>query len=780
MSVSEGQKGKELYEFGPFRVDVQRELLFRSGEPLALTTKTFRILTVLIRHGNQTVTKDDLMKTVWPDTFVGEDNLSRHIFMLRKVLGESAQDHRYIVTVPGQGYRLAESVRVVTDQEVDIVAASHSTMHVQVEQTRHWGWIALAAVLLLSLAAGAYHFFLRRPARLTTKDSVVLADFANSTGDSVFNGTLRQGMAVQLAQSPFLSLISEQRIGKTLRLMGRAADAPLTPELAREICERTGGAAVLEGSIASLGSQYVVSLRAEHCGTGDVLDLEQAQAARKEDVLNALSQIAVKFRTRVGESLTTVEKHSTPLAEATTSSLDALKSYSEGVKVGFSTSLEAGVPYLKQAVAIEPDFALAHAQLGIFYEDLGESLLATTSTTRAYQLRGRASDPERFFITTLYQRQAMGNLEEARRTCEQWTHTYPRDPAPHGLLSGFIYQGLGQYEKSIAEARNAISLDPGFEPAYVNLASSYIYLNRPADAERTMQQAAQRELDIPEFRMLMRYHVAFLGSNAAGMDREAALAVGNPGIEDWMAHAQALVFARSGQLQRARKMSDRAIVLARQAGQNDRAAIYEAGAAVSEALFGEPAAARQKSTAALALSNSRDVEYATAFALGLSSDFSRAQALANDLQNRFPEDTSVKYHYLPALRGLLALQRGDAASATEQSMVPYPHELAVTHSTFSAFFGMFYPVIVRGDAYLASHKGAEAAAEFRRILSQPGLLLADPVGAMAQLQLARAYRMQGDTAKARQAYQDFLTLWKDADPGIPTLKQAKTEYAHLR
>src|SRR5258708_13990069 len=481
MSVSESQKGKELYEFGPFRVDVQRELLFRSGETLVLTTKTFRILTVLIRHGNQTVTKDDLIKTVWPDTFVGEDNLSRHIFMLRKVLGESAQDHRYIVTVPGQGYRLAESVRVVTAREVHILPASHSRVHVQVEQTnqwRQWRWISLVSVLLFLRPIGLYLFFLRHR-RLTAKDAVVLADFANSTGDSGFDGTLRQGMAVQLAQSPFLSLISEQRIGKTLRLMGRAADAPLTPEIAREICERTGGAAVLEGSIASLGSQYVVSLRAEHCGTGDVLDLEQAQAARKEDVLSALSQIAVKFRTRVGESLTTVERHSTPLAEATTSSLDALKSYSEGVKVGFSTSLEAGVPYLKQAVAIDPDFAMAHAQLGIFYEDLCESLLATTSTSRAYQLRGRASDPERFFITTLYQRLAMGKLEEARRPREQWTHTYPRDPAPHGLLSGFIYQGLGQYEKSIAAARNAISLDPGFEPAYVNLASSYIYLNRP-------------------------------------------------------------------------------------------------------------------------------------------------------------------------------------------------------------------------------------------------------------------------------------------------------------
>jgi len=779
MSESEGQKGKELYEFGPFRVDAQRELLFRSGEPVALTTKTFRILMVLIRHGNEIVTKDDLMKTVWPHTFVGEDNLSRHIFMLRKVLGESPQDHRYILTVPGQGYRLAENVYAITEHEIDILAASHSKVHVQVEQTKQWGWISLAVILLLALAGGAYQVFRHSPARLTAKDTVVLADFANSTGDPVFEGTLRQGMAVQLAQSPFLSLISEQRIAKTLRLMGREADAPLTPETAREICERTGSAAVLEGSIANLGSQYVVGLRAEHCGTGDLLDAEQAQAARKEDVLSALSQIAVKFRTRVGESLATVEQHSTPLAEATTDSLDALKAYSAGLKVGFSNNLEAGVPYLKQAVAIDPDFAMAHGQLGIFYEDLGESLLATISTTRAYQLRGRTSDRERLFITALYQRQATGNLEDARRTCEQWTHSYPRDTAPHGLLSGFIYQGLGQFQKSIDEARKAISLDQGFAPAYVNLALSYIFLNRPADAERTIQQAAERQLDIPEL-VLMRYHIAFLRNSAAGMDREAALAVGNAGIEDWMSHAQALVLARSGQLRQARKMSDRAIVLAQQAGQKDRAATYEAGAAVSEALFGNSAEARRRSMAALALSNSRDVEYAAAFALGLSSDSSRAQALANDLQDRFPEDTSVKYNYLPALRGLFALQRGDAANAIEQSLVLYPHELAVTHSTFSAFFGTFYPAIIRGEAYLASHQGAEAAVEFHRILSLQGVLLGDPVGAVAQLQLAKAFAMQGDTAKARHAYQDFLALWKDADPDIPIFKQAKAEYAKLQ
>ena len=336
MSANAGERGKELYEFGPFRVDPEKETLHRAGEPVPLTPKTFQILLVLVRHSQQVVTKEDLMKTVWPDTFVEEANLSRNIFMLRKVLGESPQDHRYIVTVPGRGYRLAETVRLVPGQEFSIVAASHTRVQLQVERTKPWGWIFAVAILVLAVGAGTFWFFQHRGAVLSEKDTVVLADFTNTTGDPVFDGTLRRGMAVQLEQSPLLSLISDERIRHTLGLMGRSADSRVTPELARDICERTGSAAVLEGSIASLGSQYVVALRARRCRTGDILDDELAQAATKEDVLNALSKIATQFRTRVGESLTAVQKHDTPLAEATTSSLEALKAYSAGMKTGLS------------------------------------------------------------------------------------------------------------------------------------------------------------------------------------------------------------------------------------------------------------------------------------------------------------------------------------------------------------------------------------------------------------------------------------------------------------
>src|SRR5450631_3585104 len=419
MAISENQGIEELYEFGPFRVDPARETLLKEGVSVPLTPKTFQILLVLVRHSKEVVTKDDLMKTVWPDTFVEEANLSRNIFMLRKALGESPQD-RYIVTVPGRGYRLAESVHLVPEQEISIVAASHSKMQVQIRETKPAGWIAGAVALLLAIA-GTFWFFSHRTivpnaAVLSEKDTIVLADFANSTGDPVFDTTLRQGMAVQLEQSPFLSLISDERIHRTLKMMGQPADARLTPDIAREICERTGSAAVLEGSITSLGNEYVLGFRARNCSSGDVLDEEQAQAAKKEDALNALSEIANRFRTRAGESFATIQQHQTPLVEATTPSIEALKAYSTGVKVAFSDSFVSAVPHLKRAIEIDPKFAAAYAQLGLLYSDIGESVLATESTLKAYQLRDRASDPEKFFITVNYERHVTGNLDKARQT----------------------------------------------------------------------------------------------------------------------------------------------------------------------------------------------------------------------------------------------------------------------------------------------------------------------------------------------------------------------------
>jgi DNA-binding winged helix-turn-helix (wHTH) protein/predicted Zn-dependent protease len=779
MSAREDQRVKDVYEFGPFRVDPEKETLLRAGDPIPLTPKTFQILLVLVRHSKEVVTKDELMKAVWPDTFVEEANLSRNIFMLRKALGSSPQDHRYILTVPGRGYRLAENVRLVPEHELSIVAANHSKVQVQVAETKSWGWVAVAGILLLVAAAGTTRFFLHRTTVLSEKDTVVLADFANSTGDSVFDGTLRQGMAVQLEQSPFLNLISDQRIRHTLHLMGRSADAALTPELAREICERTGSAAVLEGSIAPLGSQYVLGLRAKSCRTGDILDDEQAQATRKENVLNALSQIASKFRSRVGESLSTIRQHDTPLAEATTASLEALEAYSMAWKVHSSSGATAALPLFRRATEIDPNFAMAHAALGRMYADLDESDLSAEITTRAWQLRDHASDREKFFITAGYQTLVTGNLEKAQQTCEAWAQTYPHEALPHTQLSGYINKAAGQYEKAAAEARKAIELDPDFAIGYFNVAVNNVYLDRLGEAENALQRAARRGLEIDEF-IGLDYDIDFLKGDQVGMEREATRARGRSGGESWISNKEAFALAYSGHLQQARAMSRRAVEQARQAAQRERAGLWEAGAAVREALFGNTSEARKRAMAALELSKDREVEYGAAFALARSGTLSQAQALANDLERRFPEDTSVRFSYLPTLHAGLALNHGDVSKAIDLLQVAVPHELGAPRSSIHALFGALYPVYVRGQAYLALHQGAEAATEFQKLLDHRGIVDSDPIGALAYWQLGRAYAMQGDTAKAKAAYQDFLTLWKDADRDIPILTQAKAEYAKVQ
>jgi serine/threonine protein kinase/Tfp pilus assembly protein PilF len=641
-----------------------------------------------------------------------------------------------------------------------------------------WSLLALAFLGMIVVASGLY-LRSRRAHVLTEKDTIVLADFINTTGDSVFDDTVRQGLAMQLEQSPFLSLISDDHIQQVLRLMGRPADARLTPEIARDLCERTGSAAVLDGTIASLGSKYVLGLRARDCHTGNVLVEEQVQAARKEDVLNALGEIASKFRSRLGESLTTVQKHNTPLAEATTSSLEALKAYSAGLKSSASKGTGTAIPFFKRAIDLDPKFASAYAALGLMYGDGGESALAAENTSKAYQLRERASDEEKFFITAYYDGRVTGNLEKAEQTCGLWAQTYPRESLPHGFLSGFIYPASGRYEKSIEESQKVIEIDPDAVFAYYILASDYVALDRMEEAEKTMNMGTARKLESPQF-IAQRYDMAFLKGDGPGMEREVGLAKAGPGGEARIANHEAFALAYTGHLQKARQMSRSAVDVAEQAAHRERAGVFEAGAALREAFFGNAAAARESAKAALQLSNDREVEYGAGLALAISGDSSRSSTLAEDLERRFPEDTSVRFSYLPALQAMLALNQGKSTQALELLQAAAPYELGSHRSSFVGLFGNLYPSYARGEAYLAAHRGVEATAEFRKILEHRGIVVSDPIGAVARVQLARAYLMSGDRARAKSAYEDFLKLWKDADPNIPILRQAKAEYARVQ
>lgn len=774
MSSSLNKETKELFEFGPFRVDPEKETLLRAGEAVALTPKTFQILLVLIRNSKEVVTKDELMKAVWPDTFVEESNLTRSIFMLRKALGETPQD-RYIVTVPGSGYRFAEGVRMVPDQELTVIAASRSLLQAEVKETKPWRWIAIAAVLLVACGVGVWRYVSQHRPVLSGTDTVVLADFANSTGDAVFDGTLRQGMVVELEQSPFLSLVSEDRVRRTLELMGLPTDSRLTPEISEQVCQRLGSAAVIEGSIARIGNQYVLGLHAANCHTGETLDDEQVEVGNKEDLIGALTHIAHNFRSRAGESLATIKEHATPLAEATTSSLDALRAYSAAWKLAFSKPQDA-ILLLQRAIEIDPNFAMAYALQGRLYADIWENVLSEQSTRKAWELRNRASDRERFFIEVNYHDRVTGNIEKTREFCKVWAQTYPRDAIPHGELT-WIYQEFGNYEESADEARKSIDLDPDFTPGYNNLAWAYVFLNRLDAAEGTLQQASKRGLEMPEM-LVMRYYIAFLKGDKAGMGRAVSQAQGRFGAEDWIAAEEASVLGWSGQLTQSRKMSSQAVDLARHSNQRERAAMYEVGAAVREAFFGNAAEARRRALAARALSNGRHVEWGAALASGLSGDYRQSQQLMGDLERRFPEDTYVQFTYLPMMRALLTLREGDPAKALQQLQPAAPYDLAVPGS-WSGFFGNLYPIYFRGTAYLANRQAPEAAAEFQKVLDHPAIVFSDPIGALAHLQLGRALALAGDKAGAKAAYRDFFDLWRDADHDIPALQQARWEYARL-
>jgi eukaryotic-like serine/threonine-protein kinase len=564
--------------------------------------------------------------------------------------------------------------------------------------------------------------------------------------------------------------------------MGQPKEARLTPDMAQQICERSASAMVLEGSIARLGSRYVLGLRAKNCTTGSILDQEQIQAAKREDVLNSLSEIARKLRTRLGESRATVEQHSTPLADATTPSLEALKAYSTGIKVVVSSGNGADIPFFRRAVEIDPKFAMAYAILGLSYSSIGESVLSAESTTKAWQLRDRVSDHERFFIDFTYDRQVTGNLEKAYQTLELWLQTYPRGgvPNPEGLLGGLSTHGTGRFERAIDASQKNIAADPDAALAYDSLAQSYFLTDRFPEAESTLRRVSERKLEIPNF-LVIRYNIAVLKGDKDQIDRIVALAKGKHGAEHSVANTQALALARSGRLQLARQSSSRAMDLALQEGGRGAAASYQAARAVWEAACGNAVEAKKNAMAALELSNGRDVEYAAGLALALSGDSSRSEPLADDLEKRFPEDTFAKFTYVPVLRALSALERGKPADSIDRLHIALPYELAVNGLNFNHFYlGGLHSAYVRGEALLDAHQYAEAAAEFQKILDHRGLVGADPIGALAHVQLGRAFVLSGDKIKAKAAYQDFLTLWKDADPDIPILRQAKAEYAKLQ
>jgi serine/threonine protein kinase/tetratricopeptide (TPR) repeat protein len=636
-----------------------------------------------------------------------------------------------------------------------------------------WKVLVPAAVILVLIVIAGVFYFRSRPTAtaLGEKDSVVLAEFTNTTGDPVFDGTLRQGLSAQLEQSPFLNLLSDERVAQTLALMEQPKDARFTRELAHEVCQRTASAATIEGSISSLGSQYVVGLKAVNCRNGDVLANEQATANGKEQVLKVLGEVAAKMREKLGESLASVQKYDAPAENVTTPSLEALQAYSLGVQaLEVKNDRASAVSFFQRAISLDPNFAMAYARLGTSYRNLGQIARGADSTRKAYELRERVSEREKFYIASHYEDQVIGNLEAARKTYELWAQTYPRDDVPPGNL-GVIYQNLGDHDKDLAASQQSLKLSPD-GLSYGNLVNAYLSVNRLDEARATAQEAQAHNLDNPPIHFYL-YLVDFLQHDVAGMEREATGLTGKPGVEDSILGAESDTATYAGQFAKARELTRRASDSAQRADEKETAATYEAAAAVREALVGNVGLAKQQARAALSLSTGRDVEDLSAIALGLAGDSAQATHLAEDLAKRFPESTIVQLEYLPTIRAAAALKGGNAAKAIEALAPAAPYELGMAAFALS-------PVYLRGEAYVAAHQGAAAAAEFQKILDHPGVVENLVLGSLAHLGLARAHALSGDTAKAKSAYQDFFALWKDADPDVPILKEAKAEYAKLQ
>lgn len=748
---------------GPFELDLRSAELHQNGLIVRLPEQPFQILLLLVEHPGEVVTREQLRDRLWQsDTFVDFDHgLNTAMKRLRHALGDSAENPRYIETLPRHGYRLIVPVEKPGPPAI-------ATPPLSIRKFL----VPLAAFIVLTTAATVFSAWRRSGPRLTDKDTVVLADFDNKTGDPVFDDTLRQGLSVQLEQSPFLELASQRTVSETLRRMGRPEGTRLTPDIAYEVCERISSKAMLTGSITSLGSQYVIGLSAVNCQTGRMLARTQEDAPGKEAVLKALDKAATSLRNQLGESLSSVQKYGTPLEEATTPSLEALKAYSLGLKTNLVEGNTASLPFYHRAIEVDPKFALAYVAMSVAYLNLHELQRASENARKAYELRERVSERERFDIDSHYYMTATGELEKAAQGFEMWKHTYPRDDSPYVDL-GFVYAHLGNWQRSLDEFREALLLEPNDAVNYGNLAMGYMAFNRLQEAESVYSLAQQRSIE-SEFLLQARYWLAFLRGDPSKMAQLVSAAMGKPGSADLSLATQADTEAWYGRLENARELTARAMDSARLNDARERSATYQASAALRDAEAGYRKQARDEAARAMELAPSnRDVLAVSALALARAGDLTTAENLVSLLDKTFPLDTLVQRYWLPTIRAAVALQRKDPNRAIGLLAVAEPIELQYSSTALC-------PAYLRGDSYLMLRDGNQAAAEFQKFIDHRGLVRNFPWGALARHGLARAYALQGDRIKARSAYQDFLALWKDADPDVPILKQARAESAKLR
>ncbi len=678
------------------------------------------------------------------------------------------------VAVPGSGVSAAavgSSSRKVAVIAEDPAAGAEKREGVKTLPYKILAIVA-AAVIVIALGVGGYFYFHRAPA-LTEKDTIVLADFANTTGDNVFDDSLRQALAAQLNQSPFLNILSDGKVRATLQLMGRPTDEHLTQAISQEICQRAGGKAVLAGSISQVGERYNLILNAVNCLTGDTFATTQAGASSKDAVLDTLGKVGSEMRGKLGESLGSIQKFNVPVEAATTSSLEALHAYSLGVQTGNSRGDAESISFFKQAVALDPNFAVAYAKLGVVYGNMGQPKLSMENIEKAYSFRDRISEREKLYVTGHYFDDVTGELDKALANYALWQREYPNDFTPY-INSAVIYLNFGQYDKAAEQARKSVEFEPDGVLGYSALVAAYTAQNRLDEAKNVASQAFANKLDEVGLRDGV-YNIAFLQNDPAGMEKQFNWAVGKPGVEDTFFGIQAETEAYHGRLAKSRELLVRAEGSARSNDLTETTALYRSYSALHDAEFGDLANGQKQADAALAIAKSVNIETFAALVFARSGNAARATALADQLNKEFPVNTFVQAIWLPVIHAGVEMSRNNPGKAIEDLQAASPYDLGGVPPVS----GM-YAVLVRGEAFLQARRGKEAAAEFQKLIDHRGVLCNSATGAVAHLGLARAYVLRGDTAHARAAYQDFLGIWKDADADIPIFVAAKAEYAKLK
>ena len=783
-----------VYRFGIFEVSVESRELFRHGHRVKLQDQPFQLLLLLLENAGETVDREQIRLHLWPEnTFVDfGQSLGTAVTKLRQALGDDANNPRFIETRPRLGYRfIAPVARINTTESVvpdthpkpDTAARSEAGQTIVAAESlqgsrsvRLWSAVAIVFALVIGIAAAGWHEYLRRHRFvIASKDTVVLADFENTTGESIFNDTLRQGLLIGVAQSPLIHVLSDRSASVIFKQMGHTPDDRIAGRSALELCRRVGGKVTIQGAISSLGTAYLVGLAAIRCDTGKPIAYEQAEASQREDVIDALGKATSQLRARLGESLPSIQKYNAPLEQATTSSLDALNAYGKALSTWDAQGDIASVPYFQQAIKLDPEFAMAYGGLATVYSNLGRDELARECSAKAYSLRDRVTESERGSIDARYYLYVTQELDKAAQVYEALAADYPDTAGSFNHL-GTIDQRLGRDEQAVDAFRRAMAIDATRATTYANLAESLTELNRIQDAEAVLDAAEKRGLRT-DYVLDAEYRIAFLKGDQPGMERLLQESAGVPGARSLLLFVEANAQAYYGHMEKATALTREAADQAMRDGDKESAANGLAEEAINEAEVGSIAEARALFEEARKIDNSQEITILGAVIAAEAGDSKQALAVAGSLDKQFPHGTAIQNYWLPIIRSKVELQQGGAGKA---AILPIWSGTLVPVAVDEFALSTVYPEYLKGQVFVAQHDGNQAGKEFQRLLDQPGKTKGVLLGALALLGRARAYSLSGQGSDARKAYGQFLDLWKDADVGVPILRQARNEAEALK